>query len=99
MTIGLASVVATAIILLASNTTIINAQQLTNQSAEVTQNGTTATTTLFEGAKDSFEVQVPQGWVIRDVNNTGFTLAAEVTEGYGILAQLCPEEEEGGQQQ
>jgi hypothetical protein len=67
----------------------------------VTQNGTTATARLFESAKDSFRVQLPEGWVIQDVNNTGFALAAEVTEGYGVLAQLCPaeEEEEEGQQQ
>jgi hypothetical protein len=66
----------------------------------VTQNGTTATARLFESAKDGFRVQLPEGWVIQDLNNTGFTLAAEVIEGYGILAQLCPaEEEEEGQQQ
>jgi PKD repeat protein len=36
------------------------------------------------------------------VNNTGFTLASEVLEGYGILSELCPEDEEedgGGEQQ
>jgi PKD repeat protein len=98
MMMGLAAVVVlgTAIILLTPNITIINAQQLTNQPAEVTQNGTT----LFESAEDSFRLQVPQGWAIHDVNNTGFTLAAEVLEGYGILAELCPEEEgDGGGQQ
>jgi hypothetical protein len=63
----------------------------------VTQNRTTATTRLFESTKDNFRVQPPEGWVIQDVNNTGFALAAEVTEGYGLLAELCPEEE--GQQQ
>ena len=97
MMMGLAAVVvATAIILLTPNITAINAQQLTNQTAEVTQN---ATTKLFESAEDSFRLQVPQGWAIHDVNNTGFTLAAEVLEGYGILAELCPEEEGGGRGQ
>jgi hypothetical protein len=98
------------VVLLAANVTITNAQQqqqeqqqlstsqLSNTSS-VTQNGTTATTTLFESTNDSFRVQLPEGWVIQDVNNTGFALAAEVTEGYGVLAQLCPEGEEGGQQQ
>jgi hypothetical protein len=50
MTIGLASaiVIAAAIFLLASNITIINAQQFTYQPGEPTQNGTiTATTILF----------------------------------------------------
>jgi hypothetical protein len=41
---------------------------------------------------------VPEGWVIQDVNNTGSTLLQEATQGYGILAQLCPEEEERQQQ-
>jgi hypothetical protein len=94
------------IIHLAVNVTITNAQQPQEQqqlstsqptTSTVTQNGTTATTRLFESTKDNFRVQPPEGWVIQDVNNTGFALAAEVTEGYGLLAELCPEEE--GQQQ
>jgi hypothetical protein len=94
------------IIHLTVNVTITNAQQPQEQqqlstsqptTSTVTQNGTTATTRLFESTKDNFRVQPPEGWVIQDVNNTGFTLAAEVTEGYGLLAELCPEEE--GQQQ
>ena len=51
-------------------------------------------TTLFQSTNDSFRVQVPQGWIIQDVNNTGSALSEEVTQGYGILAQLCPEEEQ-----
>ena len=93
MTIALTAVVAVAIILFAANITIINAQQLTNQPS-VTQNGTR----FFEGTEDSFRLQVPQGWVIHDVNNTGSTLVEESTQGYGILAQLCPEEEQQEQQ-
>jgi hypothetical protein len=94
------------IIHLGVNVTITNAQQPQEQqqlstsqptTSTVTQNGTTATTRLFESTKDNFRVQPPEGWVIQDVNNTGFALAAEVTEGYGLLAELCPEEE--GQQQ
>jgi hypothetical protein len=94
------------IIHLGVNVTITNAQQPQEQqqlstsqptTSTVTQNRTTATTRLFESTKDNFRVQPPEGWVIQDVNNTGFALAAEVTEGYGLLAELCPEEE--GQQQ
>jgi hypothetical protein len=94
------------IIHLTVNVTITNAQQPQEQqqlstsqptTSTVTQNRTTATTRLFESTKDNFRVQPPEGWVIQDVNNTGFALAAEVTEGYGLLAELCPEEE--GQQQ
>src|SRR5215212_8901855 len=80
--------VAIAILLLAANVTMANAQQQqrTSQQAAITQNPT-----LFQSARDSFRVQVPQGWVIHDVKNTGSILAAEVLQGYGILAQLCPE--------
>ena len=87
--------VAIALILVASNFATINAQQqqLSDQPT-VTDN---ATTTAAQSTKDSFRVQVPQGWIIHDVNNTGFTLISEVMQGYGILAQLCPEGE--GQQQ
>jgi PKD repeat protein len=93
MTIGLtlAVVVAIAIILFAANITIINAQQLTNRPS-VTQNGTR----LFEGTEDSFRLQVPEGWIIHDVNNTGSAFSEESTQGYGILAQLCPQEEGQG---
>jgi hypothetical protein len=94
-------------VLLAANVTVTNAQQqqgqqqlLTSQpiTSQVTQNGTIDTPTLFESTVDSFRVQLPEDWVIQDVNNTGFTLAAEVQEGYGVLAQLCPKGEEGQQQ-
>jgi PKD repeat protein len=98
ITIGLtAVVVAIAIILLAANVTITNAQQpqppLTSQPA-VTQNGTT----LFQSTEDGISLKVPEGWVIHDVNNTDSTLLEESTQGYGILAQLCPEEQQQQQQ-
>src|ERR671913_164740 len=53
--------------------------------------------TSFQSTNDGFRLQVPQGWIIHDVNNTSSTLGMEVLEGYGILAQLCPGGE--GQQQ
>ena len=84
--------VAIAIILLAADVTMTNAQQQqlpTSQRAAITQNPT-----LFQSAKDNFRVQVPQGWVIHDLKNTGSALVAEVLDGVGILAQLCPEEEQ-----
>jgi hypothetical protein len=49
-----------------------------------------STTTLFQSANDSFSVQVPDGWIIQDVDNTGSASSQEATQGYGILAQLCP---------
>lgn len=95
---------------LAPNVTITNAQQEQEQQqlptgqaapSSVTQNRTTDTARLFESTSDNFRLEIPEGWVVRDVNNTGSVLAAEVSQGYGILAQLCPAEgqEEGQQQQ
>jgi PKD repeat protein len=87
-------VVAIAIILLAANfITTYAQQQQQQQQTQTSQPAATQSPTLLN-SKDSFRVQLPQGWVIQDVNNTGFTLAAEVLQGYGILAQLCPEEEQ-----
>jgi hypothetical protein len=95
------------VFLLGTNVSVTNAQQQQEQqqlstsqpiTSGVTQNATIDTPTLFESTIDSFRVQLPEGWVIQDVNNTGFTLAEEVLEGYGILAQLCPKGEEGQQQ-
>src|SRR5215211_7890133 len=101
--IGLSmTAIAIAVILLASNFTIVNAQQqsLTNQPGEIENGATTAATvptrTTFQSTNDSFSIQVPDGWIIQDANNTGSALLEETTRGYGILAQLCPQE---GQQQ
>jgi hypothetical protein len=103
--IGLSvTAIAIAVILLASNFTIINAQQqsLTNQPGEIENGATTAATvptrTTFQSTNDSFSIQVPDGWVIQDANNTGSALLEETTRGYGILAQLCPQEEQQQQQ-
>jgi hypothetical protein len=96
--------IAIAVILLASNFTIINAQQqsLTNQPGEIENGATTAATvptrTTFQSTNDSFSIQVPDGWIIQDANNTGSALLEETTRGYGILAQLCPQEEQQQQQ-
>ncbi len=90
-----ATAIAIAVILLASNFTTINAQQQFNQPGEI-ENGTTeatGTTTTFQSTNDSFSIEVPQGWIIQDIDNTGSTLLEERTQGYGILAQLCPEEQ------
>jgi hypothetical protein len=94
--------VAVAFILLASNFAIISAQQVTSQPGG-TNNGAFATATppptttalrTFQSTNDSFRVQVPQSWIIDDVNNTGPALPEETRLGYEMLAQLCPEEQE-----
>ena len=90
------TVLIVAIILSVTNVTIANAQQqpLTNQPT-ATQNRTE----LFQNAEDGIRLNVPQGWQIQDLNNTGPVFAEESTRGYGILAQLCLSEEEQQQQQ
>src|SRR5215203_5751717 len=102
-----ATVVAIAIVFLTPNFTIItNAQQQQQSlqssqsslppppspSSAVTQSSGSSPTLLNK--KDSFRAQLPEGWVIQDINNTGFTLAAEVVRGYGLLAELCPQQYE-----
>jgi hypothetical protein len=57
-------------------------------------------TTPFQSTNDGFSIEVPDDWIIHDVDNTGSSyLSEEATQGYGILAQLCPEEEEEEQQE
>jgi hypothetical protein len=51
-------------------------------------------TTFFQSTDDGFRVQVPDGWIIDDVDNTGSTLSEESTQGYAMLALLCLEEEQ-----
>ena len=56
--------------------------------------------TPFQSTNDSFSIDVPQGWIIHDVDNTGSSsLSEEAIQGYGILAQLCPDEEAEEQQE
>jgi hypothetical protein len=54
--------------------------------------------TPFQSTNDGFSIDVPQGWIIHDVDNTGSSsLSEEAIQGYGILAQLCPELEQEAQ--
>src|SRR5829696_6684880 len=102
MAIGVTAT-AIAVMLLASNFTLINAQpqQVTSQPGEIENRRTaagTATTAagrIFQSTNDSFSVQVPDGWIIQDVDNAGPAQLEEVRQGYGILAQVCPGEQQG----
>src|SRR5215210_5806703 len=91
MAIALIAAAAIAIILLAADITLANAQQQqsTSQNSAIERGATTSRST-----RDSFRVQVPQGWIIHDVKNSGSALVAEALDGVGILAQLCPGEEQ-----
>src|ERR687893_315969 len=94
---------AIAVILLGGNFTLINAQQLDQpqeQQSQTNQPSANQNTTaqLFQKPDEGFRVQVPDGWIIQDVNNSDSTLEAEALEGVGILAQLCLEEGQSQQQ-
>jgi PKD repeat protein len=78
---------------LPSNIAIIHAQEQGDQQVS-RQPSTIEIITTAESTTDNFRLQVPQGWVIQDVNNTGAALVSEVLEGIGILAQLCPEQQQ-----
>ena len=70
------------VILLPSNITIINAQQ-PPPSSQPAVNQNQPSSPMFQSTEDSFRVRVPEGWVVRDVHNTGFMLLSEVLQGYG----------------
>ena len=94
-----ATAIAIAVILLGSNFTLISAQQqqqLTPGTGEI-ENAAGTAATPFQSTSDSFSIQVPNGWIVDDLNNTGFQLAEELRLGYGLLAELCPEQEQGAQ--
>jgi hypothetical protein len=95
--IGLTAITAAiAVILLTANITIINAQQQEQATSppSAIEDGAAAGATTFQSTTDSFGVQVPEGWVIQDLNNTDSALLEETRQGYGILAQLCPEDQQ-----
>jgi hypothetical protein len=81
---------------LASNFTIINAQsqQLTSQPTQLENGTTAAAATVFQSVNDSFSIQVPNGWITHDINNSAPALSEETRLGYGLLAQLCSQEEQ-----
>lgn len=78
---------------LPSNIAIIHAQEQGDRQVS-RQPSTIEIITTAESTTDNFRLRVPQGWVIQDVNNTGAALVSEVLEGFGILAQLCPEQQQ-----
>ena len=93
-----ATAIAIAVILLGSNFTVISAQQqqLTTGTGGIGSTAETAAT-LFQSTSDSFSIQVPNGWIANDLNNTGFELSEEIRRGYGLLAQFCLEQVQGAE--
>ncbi len=70
----------------AFTTTIVDGQQQ--------EDNTTTTTTTFQSIDDGFRLQVPNGWVVQDIDNTNvFWQRYEEQHGLGALAFVCPQEE------
>src|SRR5918998_1806928 len=97
--IGLTLVIA--VILLASNFTVIDAQQqqqqqgqMTGQPEELGNGITTPAATIFQSANDSFRIQIPDGWIAHNINNSTSAMTEETRLGYGLIAQLCSQEEQ-----
>ena len=77
---GLITATMAVIIFLAASFTTVNAQQqqqqLTGQSSAI-ENRTAAT----QSTNDNIRLQVPKGWIIQDVNNTGFCIGSRDITG------------------
>lgn len=79
--------IAAVVLFLAPDVRIASAQQLTSIPA-VIQNGT------FQNTEDGFRMQVPDDWVVQDIDNLhlpNFRVANEA--GFLILAIICPQQE------
>ncbi len=54
----------------------------------------TTATAIFQSNVDGIRVQVPNGWVVEDIDNTDpIVQQTEKDLGYAILARLCPQAE------
>ncbi len=87
MMIIVLTAIATVVLFLAPDVGIARAQQLTSIPA-VIQNGT------FQNTEDGFRMQVPDDWVVQDIDNLhlpNFRAANEA--GFLILAIICPQQE------
>jgi hypothetical protein len=87
MTIMVLTAIATVVLLSDPNVVVANAQELTSIPA-VIQNGT------FQNTADGFRIQVPDGWVVQDIDNLhlpNFRITNEA--GFLIQAIVCPQHE------
>jgi hypothetical protein len=76
-------------------TTSVTAQLTTGYNNSASNNVTSvlnATTTTFQSNVDSFQAQVPDGWIVDDTDNTYFIVQLnEEDSEWGRLAILCPQ--------
>jgi len=81
----LAAILIFSIAAAATTTVVVDGQQ---------QEEDNATTTTFQSLDDGFRIQVPNGWVVQDIDNTNvFWQRYEEQNVVGGLAYVCPQEE------
>jgi hypothetical protein len=86
LTQSIALLLVTALILSMVAVTTVDGQQQPQSQQE-------DTTTTFESITDGFRIQVPNGWILIDINNTeNIEQITESELGIGTLAVLCPQE-------
>ena len=91
--IGLTAIVA---ILFSANVALATTTVEEEEPEVESDGGLTATTTAASGhinPDDGFRIQVPEGWIISDVNNTLPAMQLQEQQyGSTVLAELCPQE-------
>ncbi|HEY1248580.1 MAG TPA: PKD domain-containing protein, partial [Nitrososphaera sp.] len=88
------TLIATAIVVFLFITIDLATLAYAQQEQQSTNQATSSGNRIFQSTQDGFRVRVPEGWVVRDLHNTGLRLLSEALQGYGVLAQLCPEEQQ-----
>jgi len=72
---------------------LVSSSLLSAATASSSHLATTATA-IFQSNVDRIRVQVPNGWVVEDIDNTDpIVQQTEKDLGYAILARLCPQTE------
>jgi hypothetical protein len=63
-------------------------------SSLITQSAFAQTPYYYQNPVDGFSIQVPNGWIVDDLNNTAPDMQSMESElGIGLLARLCPQED------
>lgn len=76
-------------VFLFGNIPLGNTQPLSNQPVTLQERDNT-----FQSVSGKFNITVPDGWVIQDIDNTNtYTLLEEMMQGSRLLAQICPQDQ------
>src|SRR5215211_4684070 len=62
-----------------------------SQTIDESTSGATQSGVIHRNTTDGFQIQVPAGWVVEDIDNTNVsTQMSEEQSGYTYLARICP---------